>query len=150
MRDFYVSEGNLIGGQEPQAMGTEQKKILASTVIGKGDLLEVTDDFEVGVAGDGSIKVCGIAQNDAAIGKPVVVCSEGFVKLDASSAVITAGDKVVSAGEGKVKKAPALTYTAGGATGPEVEALEEKVHGICGIALAGCDADGYAYIKFTL
>lgn len=107
MRDYFVNEGNRIGGMEPQALGTTQAKITASVAVTKGDLIEMTGNFTVGPAADGSLVVCGIAANDAAIGEPVVIETEGFVKLVALTAV-SAGDKVISAGGGKVKALPSV------------------------------------------
>ncbi len=111
MRDYYVNEGNKIGGQEPQAIGTTQKRITASVAVTKGQLIEVTGNWTVGPAADLSQKVCGIAFSDADVGEEVVFDTEGFVKLDASAAPILAGAKVVSAGNGKVKAMPALTLS---------------------------------------
>lgn len=140
-KNYMVSEGMSVGGQEPQALGTTQKKITASVAVTKGMLVEVTGDFTVGPASAGSTKVCGIAAMDAAVGGYVVIDMEGFVKLGASSAVITAGDRVVSAGSGLVKSLGTITADVTGIT---------AVAAVIGIAIAGCLADGNPYIKLVL
>lgn len=106
-REYYINEGNKIGGENTAVFGASQSRVKASANVTKGQLIEVTGDFTVGPAGDNSTKVCGIAFLDAKIGEEVTFDTEGFVKMDASSAAIVAGDKVVSAGNGKVKAMPA-------------------------------------------
>lgn len=101
-KNYYVNEGNRIGGQEPQALGVEQVKITASADVTKGQILEVSGSFTVAPAGADSTKYVGVASNSALNGEPVVVETEGFVKLDANGA-INAGEEVVSAGLGAVK-----------------------------------------------
>lgn len=130
-RDYFVNEGNRIGGQEPQALGVTQTKITASVDVTKGMVIEATGDFTVGPAGDESVKVVGIAANDAKVGEKVVIETEGFVKLDASNAIVTAGDTVVAGGTGTVKK-------------------EATAGDIVGKAIAGCAANGVCYVKVAL
>lgn len=101
-REYFVNEGNRIGGQEAQALGTTQKKITVTADVTKGQLVEITGSFTVGPASDEATDVCGIAANDAKTGEVVVVETEGFVKLDCIGAV-TAGQQVVAGGSGKVK-----------------------------------------------
>ena len=100
-KNYFINEGNHIGGQEPQALGKKQARILAGAEIKKGQILEVTGDWQVGPAKDNSTAVVGVAFCDAKKGENVVIESEGFVKLDVSGSV-TAGDALVSAGDGKV------------------------------------------------
>ena len=57
--------------------------------------------------------------------------------MDASNAPIVAGDKVVSAGAGKVKKIAGTPAVA-------------DVLAVVGVAIAGCDADGVAFVKLTI
>lgn len=102
-KEFFVNEGNLIGGQEAQAEVSKQTKITASAKVDKGQVVEITDPFKVGPSQDDSIKFAGIANNNAEIGDEVVICTEGFVKLTATGS-ITAGDTVVSGADGTVKK----------------------------------------------
>lgn len=147
--NYYINEGNRIADQEAQALGTTQNKITASAAVTKGQVIEVTGNWTVGPAADASIKVCGIAANSAAIDEAVVVETEGFVKLTASGAAIAAGDKVISAGSGEVKKLPAVALNAT-FSDTEAEGVINGVLAVCGIVIAGCDADGAAYVKFTL
>jgi hypothetical protein len=139
--NYFVNEGNRIGGQEPQALGSVQSLVTASVAVTKGMVIESTGDFTVGPAGDNSAKVVGIAANTAAIGEKVVIETEGFVKLSASNAVIAAGDSVVAAGDGLVKKMPVLANDLA-----SIQAVSNK----CGIAIAGCLANGNPYVKFSV
>ena len=163
--NYKISEGNMIGGQEPQALGTTQNRVKASAAVTKGMVIEVTGNWTVGPAADGSIAVCGIAGNTAAIDEEVVIDTEGFVKLSASNASITAGEFVISAGDGYVKKMGALTVAAIdlGATynqtasnlavNAAITSLNAKLAGLnakCGIALAGCSANGSPYVKWSI
>ena len=102
MRNYYVNEGNKIGGQEPQALGTDQKRIKASAAITKGQLVEVSGQWTLAPASEDSVKVVGVAFLDAEIGENVSIDTEGFVKMDFTGTV-NPGDKLVSAGAGKVK-----------------------------------------------
>jgi len=149
-KEYKVNEGNFIGHQEPQALGSAQAKIFAKGAITKGMVLESTGtDWEVQAASDGSTKVVGIAAFDAADGKPVTLDTEGFVKLSASNASIAAGDRVVAAGNGYVKKMPALTISAS-PTKAEIDAALAAVLGKCGIVIAGCSANGNPYVKWSI
>lgn len=169
--NYKINEGNMIGGQEPQALGTVQNKIKASAAVTKGMVVEVTGNWTVGPAADGSASVCGIAFNDAEIGEEVVLDAEGFVKLSASNASIAAGDKVVSAGDGYVKKLAALTVadiaadlgagynqtTSSAAVNTAVNTAIASIEGalaglnsVCGIVLAGCSANGNPYVKWSI
>lgn len=148
-KNYLVSEGNIIGGQEPQALGSTQQMITASVAVTKGMLLEVTGNWTVGPAANGSQKVCGVALRDAAIGEEVSFHTEGFVKLSASAAAITAGDKVVSAGNGYVKKLAAIDVTASPSEAT-IEAAFAALNSVCGIVIAGCSADGNPYVKLSI
>jgi len=129
--DYKVSEGNFIGGMEPQPDFTDQLKVTAAEAISKGDLLELRDSFSVGIAADESLVTCGIALQDYASGDDVVVDTEGFVKMVAQ-APIAIGVSVISAGAGKVK-------TSAG-TGR-----------ICGTAYSTAAADNdVIYVKFSV
>lgn len=130
MRDYFVNEGNRIGGQEPQATGT-QTKITASVAVTKGMVIEMTGSFTVGPAGDEAVDAVGIAANDAGIGETVVIETEGFVKLETTGAV-TAGNRVVAAGAGKVK------------------AKAAGAGNVIGIALNTLGAAGTAYVKLSI
>lgn len=134
MRNYYVNEGLHIGGQEAQALGTSQKRLKASADVVKGQLVEVSGEWTVGIAGDKSNKVVGVAFGDAESGENVVVETAGFWKLESTTDVV-AGDKVVSAGAGKVRKY--ISASDGDAT-------------IVGLVMAGCTADGTAYVKVRL
>lgn len=132
--NFLVNEGNYIGGQDPQALGTETKKITASVAVTKGQLVEATGDWTVGPAGALSTKVVGIAMNDAIIGGRVTICATGFVKLD-STAAVTAGAKVIPGADGKV--------TAATASGTITVAEAMTIVGTC---VAGCTGAGICYV----
>lgn len=110
MKDYFVNEGNRIGGQEPQALGATQTKITASAVVAKGQLVDISGSFTVAPSAVDSVAIAGVAANSAKIGESVVVETEGFVKLDADGA-ISAGAEVVSAGTGKVKTKGVSTGT---------------------------------------
>jgi len=131
---YFVNEGDHIGGQEAQALGTAQSRITASAGITKGQLLEITGDWTVGPAVDKSAKVVGVAFADYALGERVTLECEGFVKLDATAAGITAGDKLVAGGAGKVR-----TYVPG----------TDTTATIIGKAFNTCIADGVVYTKLT-
>lgn len=135
MKNYFINEGNHIGGQEPQALGTLQYKIKATAVILKGDVVEISGPWGVAPASDKSNKVVGVSFCDAQIDDKVVVETEGFVKLDASNAPITAGQKLVSAGLGKVRTFVLAT---------DADAT------ILGVAFNSCLANGVVYTKLVL
>ena len=126
--DYFVNEGNRIGGQEPQALGTAQARITATVAVTKGMVVESTGDWTVGPAADASVAVVGIAANSAAIGERVVIETEGFVKLTATNAAIVAGNTVSAGGAGLIK----VWAVAGD---------------IVGKVIKGCAANGVAYVK---
>jgi len=134
-KNYYVNEGDHIGGQEAQALGTAQSRIKASATITKGQILEITGNWTVGPASDKSGKVVGIAFGDYAVGDEVVIEAEGFIKLDATAVAITAGDKIVSGGGGKAK-----TYVSANDAGAT----------ILGKAFNSCEASGVVYTKLVL
>jgi hypothetical protein len=102
MRNYYVNEGNHIGGQEAQSLGVDQARLKASADTVKGQVVEISGSWTVAPASADSAKVAGIAFNDALNGEKIVVDTEGFVKVDFTGTV-NPGDKVVSSGAGKVK-----------------------------------------------
>ena len=73
----------------------------ATAAVTGGQVVEITGNFTVGPAGAASIKACGVAGRDAAIGAATPVFTDGVHDLVASGA-ITAGDRVVCAAAGKV------------------------------------------------
>lgn len=101
-KNYFVNEGNRIGGQEAQALGVDQIKISASAEVTKGQPVDITDPWRVSPSVADSVKYVGIAANSALTDEPIVVETEGFVKLDADGP-ISAGDELVCAGSGKVK-----------------------------------------------
>lgn len=103
MKEFFINEGNYIGGQEAQAEVTKQTKITASVAVAKGQAVEFTGSFKVGPSSADSTKFAGIANNNAGVGEEVTICAEGFVKLTASG-TIAAGDNIGCGADGKVKK----------------------------------------------
>lgn len=133
-REYMVNEGNVIGYM-PTEFGANQaiveKKIVAGVDILKGQVVEVTDEFEVKPTTAASAKVLGVAYADAKAGEPVAVEAEGLFKLQASAA-IKAGDLIESAKDGCVAKA--------GST----------VTKVLGVALNNASTDGDVYVKFTV
>lgn len=146
--NYSINEGNFIGSENTSVLGAIQNQVKASAAVTKGQLIEVTGNWTVGPAADNSAKVCGIAGNTAAIGEKVVIDTEGFVKLDASNAVITAGDKVVSAGAGKVKKMVFDTTATVNQTTVNAAITASTIS--CGVVIAGCLANGVAFVKFSI
>jgi hypothetical protein len=126
--DYFINEGNRIGGQEPQALGSAQARITASVEVTKGMVVESTGDWTVGPAGAKSVKVVGIAANNAKVGENVVVETEGFVKLQSTAVAIVAGTKLTAGANGTVQ---ALVDTGD----------------VIGVAFAGCDASAPVYTK---
>jgi hypothetical protein len=68
-----------------------------------------------------------VAFNSAGIGEKVVIDTEGFVKLQATNAAISAGATVGCGASGMV-----LTWASGD---------------VVGKCVAGCAANGFAYVK---
>lgn len=79
-----------------------------------GLLVEITGDYEVGTAGEGSAAF-GVAGFDAPAGDHVTVFRGGVQPLTAAGA-ISAGDRVIPAADGRV------STTADGGIGVAVEA----------------------------
>lgn len=129
--EYFVNEGNKIG-YLPTEFGENQsiqeKKIIASADVKKGQVVELTDSLEVAPTSAASANVLGVAMTSADAGKPVAVESEGLFKLIAASA-ITAPTKVESAADGTV---------AAGTTNP------------IGIALNDAGTGEYVYVKFSI
>lgn len=102
MRNYFVNEGNKIGGQEPQALGVDNKRISAKSTIVKGQCVAISGPWEVEPTTDANAtKYVGVSFHDAKVGEEVMVETEGFVKLEAS-ATITAGLEVTPTAGGKV------------------------------------------------
>lgn len=76
------------------------RPVATSPVVG-GRLVEVNGVATVGPAGAASLKVCGVAAFDAAVGEQVTIHAGGIQRLTASAA-ITAGDLVAAAAAGKI------------------------------------------------
>ena len=77
----------------------------ASTVITGGQVVEVTGNRQVGVAGAASAKAIGTAGHDATIGGDLVVHLNGPVDTFTSAAAIAAGANVEAAAAGKAQTA---------------------------------------------
>ena len=77
----------------------------ATTAIAGGQVVEVTGDRRVGVAGAASAKAIGTAGHDAAINDSVVVHLNGPVDTVTSAAAILAGAIVEAAAAGKAQTA---------------------------------------------
>jgi len=84
---------------------------LKDTDLGKA--IELTGDFEIGPASDGSIvlgKLVDLSLTDADPGKRVATVQVGGVMtLPITTTYPAVGDRIVGAANGAVKKAPALT-----------------------------------------
>lgn len=84
-----------------------------ATAVEAGDVVELSGNMLVIPAAADSTKVVGVAAHDAAVGAIVSVFIGGMVLPMAtpSATTITAGQKVVSAGGGQIKAAPAAGGT---------------------------------------
>jgi len=82
---------------------------VATTAVVGGRLVEVNGVGTVGPAGAASVKVCGVAAYDAAVGEKVTLFNGGVQRLTASAAV-TAGDNLAAAAAGKVAAIAAGTF----------------------------------------
>lgn len=85
----------------PTYLPGQRLTLKASANITGGQLLEVSGDGTVAVAGAASTKVVGVAGFDAVTNDNVTVYAGGVQHLAASGAV-TAGDQVAAAAGGKV------------------------------------------------
>lgn len=104
MRNFFISEGNYIGGQEAQAFGTTQQMVKAGAALTKGQLVKISDAWTIAPA-DGLGKCVGVAFDDYASGAQAVFVTEGFMKLDVLEGdTISAGDDVMPAAGGTCAK----------------------------------------------
>lgn len=78
-----------------------------------GKAVELTGDFEIGPAGDGSMvlgKLVDLSLTDADSGKRVATVQIGGVMtLPVTTTYPDVGDRIVGGANGTVKKAPALT-----------------------------------------
>ena len=87
----------------------------SGTILG-GQLVAVSGSGTVAVAGAASLSVVGVAAFDVTVGQNVTVFCAGVQRPTASGA-ITAGDLLVSAANGQVSTAAAVTTpTAGDVT----------------------------------
>lgn len=88
-RNFQVNEGMFIGGQEPQALGVETKKLIAGETLAKGNCVGMitpgaTHPWKVGYNSNSFI---GVVCNKAKTGEEVVVQTRGLVKLIAGGSI---------------------------------------------------------------
>lgn len=132
--EYKINEGNQIGYM-PTEFGTNQviveKKIVAGDDITKGQVVEVTGEFEVKATTAASDKVVGVAMFDAKKGDPVAIETEGLFKLAAGGS-IAAGDILESAKDGKVAKAGSTVKKA------------------IGVAFNSAATNEYVFVKFTV
>jgi len=106
--------------------------VATAAVIG-GRLVEVNGVGTVGPAGAASLKFCGVAAWDAAVGDKVTIHTGGIQRLTASGA-IAAGDNVAASATGKVAPIGAGTFgqlvgvamTSAAADGDLVEVLMNR------------------------
>lgn len=132
--EYKINEGNQIGYM-PTEFGTNQiiveKKIVAGADLTKGQVVEITGEFEVKATTAASDKVIGVAMFDAKKDEPVAVETEGLFKLVAGGS-IAAGDILESAKDGKVAKAGSTVKKA------------------IGVALNSAATNEYVFVKFTV
>ncbi len=100
----------------------------ATTAISGGQVVEVTGDRKVGVAGAASTKVVGTAGHDAAIGDQVTVNITRCIDTVVAAAPVVAGAAVESAAAGKVQTQTTgatfgLALTAATAAGGTIQVL---------------------------
>lgn len=127
-RNYFINEGNKIGHENTTALGAKQKMLTAKSPVKKGQCVAITGDWQVEPTTDlNAKKFIGISFHDAQAGEPVMVDTEGFVKLDAAD-TITAGDDVTPTADGKVKTASPDTR-------------------VIGTAIAGATSGQVAYVK---
>lgn len=98
----------------------------ASTNIAGGQVVEVTGNRTVGVAGAASTKAIGTAGFDVKTGDQVTVHMAGIVDTATASAAIAAGANVEAAAAGKVRTATTglvlgIALTAASADGDVIE-----------------------------
>ncbi len=113
--------------------GQAYTALVATTAVVGGRLVEVNGVSTVVPAGAASVKVCGVAAFDAAVGERVTLFSGGIQRLTASAAV-TAGDNVAAAAAGKIAAIGAGTFgqlvgvalTSAAADGDLVEVLMSR------------------------
>lgn len=77
----------------------------ATTALTGGQVVEVTGNRSVGVAGAASTKAIGTAAHDVAVGDSVIVHLNGPVDTVTSAAAIAAGAAVEAAAAGKAQTA---------------------------------------------
>lgn len=134
MAEYKINEGNQIGYM-PTEFGANQviveKKIVAGANLIKGQVVEVTGEFEVNATTAASDKVIGVAMFDVKAGEPVSIETEGLFKLQAGGS-IAAGDILESAEGGKVAKAG------------------DTVKKAIGVALNSAATNEYVFVKFTV
>jgi hypothetical protein len=89
--------------------GQAYTSTVATTAVIGGRLVEVNGVGTVGPAGAASVKFCGVAAQDAAVGEKVLIHTGGIQRLTASTAV-TAGDNLAVTATGKVAAIGAGTF----------------------------------------
>lgn len=97
----YGIEGGIVEFAYPGDVLTFTVDSSASTSVAGGNLVAITGDLEVDVAGDASEAVAGVALHDAAAGAIVTVARVGVYYLTAANAV-SAGDLVEAAAAGEI------------------------------------------------
>lgn len=113
--------------------GQAYTRLVATTAVVGGRLVEVNGVGTIGPAGAASVKFCGVAALDAAVGEQVLVHTGGVQRLTASAA-ITAGDNLACTATGKVAPIAAGTFgqlvgvalTSAAADGDLVEVLMSR------------------------
>jgi len=133
---------------EPILQGEPQtySKIVETEAVKKGMLLMKSSKGKVKPA-TAAAKIVGVAMMDAAIGEEVTFAIPGtdFIArlILAESQTIVEGDSIVAAvttiagvaNNGEAGKMADVTFTAGGATGPEVSALVTQMRSFVGYSM---------------
>lgn len=101
---------------------------VASTPLTGGQLVEVTGNRQVGVAGAGSATVVGSASQDAAVGDAVPVTVRGPVDDLVAAGTVAAGDRLEAATDGRVQALTTgavigVALTAAAAAGDVIQVL---------------------------
>lgn len=96
----------------------------ASTALDGGNLVAMTTDFKVDLAGDSVADIIGVALHDAAAGEKVTVARTGVYYLKASGA-INAGDLVESAALGAISAHSTTTVAYTKVIGIAYEAISD-------------------------
>lgn len=137
VNDYKVGEGNMIGYLPTEFTGDVENSLkevtlTAGTDIKKGQVVKVSDSYEVNVASTAADAVLGVAMFDTEAGEPISVETEGLFKLTAGAAINVATEAKVTASDN-------------GTVAPVGES-EKPI----GIAINNADAGNPVFVKFSI